>query len=102
MPSELETKDRFKKLEIEISRLKARLMNIDHRIPIEFGVIEGGGEPEYISGSGILTFATMLQANEAADELIPGQACYVTELNRYFHLLYLSGLHVWRAWSFLE
>jgi len=52
-----------------------------------------------LSGGGIITYATVSEALAAASGLTPGQACYVTELNRYYHLL---ANHTWQAWSFLE
>lgn len=61
--------------------------------------IGGGGG----GGSGIKTYATKQDADAAVGVpgayKVPGAICYVTELDRYYHLL---ANHTWQAWSFLE
>ena len=87
MKLDLETKDRFKKLEIEIARLKARLMNVDHRIPLE-----SGGGTDWITGTKVEIDALII-----SEPLTQPQIAYATDLDRYYTLELVNNTLIWVA-----
>jgi hypothetical protein len=47
-------------------------------------------------------FADKTTADAAAANNSQPCVCYVTALDRYYHLITYGGVKVWQAWSFIE